>query len=407
MAAGVGMVGPLAPFRGGFSEWLDELGYTSLSSGALVRLMADVSTWLASEGLDASAFTGDAVEEFLIRRRAAGRTGHLSGRGLAPLLRFLRERGVVPEECVAVPATRVECLLEEYHCYLVGERGLAAGSVRIYVRVARLFLDAMPKATQDDLELLCASDVTVFVLGLARAREHVSRPRSATNLASASTGVRSLLGFLFLTGRTPRSLAAAVPSAARWRGGALPRAVDSGCVSRMLASCDRVSAVGRRDFAIVLLLARLGLRVSEVAGLSLDDVDWRAGEMLVRGKGGRGDRLPVPHDVGEAIAAYLRDGRPPTTCRSVLLRVRAPHGALTGDAVAMIVARACERAGLERVGAHRLRHTAATEMLHAGASLREIGQVLRHDREETTAIYAKVDVLALAGLARPWPGAPS
>ena len=321
---------------------------------------------------------------------------------LAPLLGYLRELGAVPAAGAPSASTAAERLLEEYRCYLVQERGLAAATVRNYVEVARLFLLGLPDSTRGDLGHLCAGDVTAFVLGLSRVRGRA--PRSARNLVSASTGLRSLLRFLFLEGRTRTSLVAAVPAAARWKGGSLPRALDAGWVAGMLDGCDRARAVGRRDFAILTVLVRLGLRSGEVAGLLLDDVDWRAGDLLVRGKAHRRDRLPLPHDVGEAIAGYLRDGRPPSRCRRVFLRALAPRVEMTPGAVGMVVALACDRAGVPRVGAHRLRHTAATEMLRHGSSLSEVGQVLRHRRPETTAIYAKVDRAALAVLARPWPG---
>ena len=232
-------------------------------------------------------------------------------------------------------------------------------------------------------------DVTAFVLDLAHA--HQCDPGSAKNLVTVSTGLRSLLRFLFLQGRTPMPLADAVPAAARWRDSALPRALDAEFVTAMLSSCDRTRAVGRRDLAIITLLVRLGLRSSEVAHLRLDDVDWRAGDLLVRGKGNREERLPVPCDVGESMMGYLREGRPASSCRSLCLRALAPHVEMSPGAVGMVVALACDRAGRPRVGAHRLRHNTATEMLRGGASLSEVGDVLRHIRPATTSIYAKVD----------------
>lgn len=258
---------------------------------------------------------------------------------------------------------------------------------------------------RERLEHLSAADVTAFVLGLARARGR--GPRSGKHLLTASTRLRSLLRFLFLEGRTPISLADAVPSAARWRQRGLPRAVDARSVSALLDGCDRSRAVGQRDFAILTVLIRLGLRSSEVANLLLDDVDWRAGDLLVRGKANRIERLPVPCDVGEAMTGYLREGRPRSSSRRLFLRALAPHVEMTPGAVGMVVALACDQAGMARVGAHRLRHTAATEMLRGGASLSEIGDVLRHRRPATTAIYAKVDRAGLSVLARPWPADPS
>ena len=218
------------------------------------------------------------------------------------------------------------------------------------------------------------------------------------------TALRSLLGFLHLRGLIAGPLAGAVPSTASWRLSGLPRALEPEQVQGLLDSCDREAATGRRDYAVLVMLARLGLRAGEVAALGLEDVDWRAGELRITGKGRRAERLPLPADVGEAIVAYLKDGRPATALdRSLIVRVRAPHHGLTGGGITQIVFAAAGRAGLGPINSHRLRHTAATSMLRAGASLEEVGQVLRHRQLLTTAIYAKVDRDALRALARPWP----
>lgn len=220
--------------------------------------------------------------------------------------------------------------------------------------------------------------------------------------------LRSLLRWLHLTGQVPSSLASAVPSVAGWRLSSLPKGLEPEQLRRLLAACDRRTRTGRRDYAVTLLLARLGLRAGEVARLGLDDIDWRHGEITILGKGNWGERLPLPADVGAAIAAYLRRGRPATAeGRSVFVRVHAPHRPLTSTGVSEVVHDAAQRAGLGKIHAHRLRHTAATAMLRAGSTLPEVGQVLRHRSMLSTAIYAKVDRDALAVLARPWPVATS
>jgi integrase/recombinase XerD len=239
------------------------------------------------------------------------------------------------------------------------------------------------------------ADVSVFL-----ARE--CPRRSVSGARDLVCALRSLLRYLHLAGLIEAPLVWAVPSVADLRDRTLPRGLEPAAVRRLMASCDRRTLVGRRDYAILLLLARLGLRAGEVAAIQLDDVDWRAGELVVRGKGGRQDLLPLPVDVGEALASYLRR-RPTCECRALSLRVTAPRRGLNRSTVGWVVRAACDRAGLARVGAHRLRHTAATEMLRQGASLAEIGQVLRHREQKTTAIYAKVDREALRVLARPWP----
>lgn len=216
--------------------------------------------------------------------------------------------------------------------------------------------------------------------------------------------MRSLLRFLHLEGITERSLLGAVPLVASWRLSALPKALEPGEVARLLAACDRRTSIGRRDAAMLLLLVRLGLRAGEVAGLELGDIDWRAGELVVHSKGGRDERVPIPDDVGRAIVGYLQRGRPvDALTRHVFIRDKAPHRGLTSEAVSARVWAASRRAGLDGFRAHRLRHTAATAMLAAGAPLTEIGQLLRHRKALTTAVYAKTDVETLRGLARRWP----
>lgn len=307
---------------------------------------------------------------------------------------YLRSVGVAPTPVAEVPESAFDVLVNAYGSYLVRERGLAETTARDYSAIARLFLSG-PDVV--DLGGLVARDVTAFV-GRECARRGVS---SAKYMA---VGLRSLLRYLHVAGLVETSLAEAVPAVADRRGAGLPRGLVAGDVARLLASCDRRRAVGRRDYAILTLLVRLGLRAGEVAALRLDDIDWRRGEVVVRGKGDRHERLPLPADVGEAVAGYLRQGRPRSGDRGVFLRVKAPGGELRSAGVKGVVHDACVRAGLPPVGAHRLRHTAATEMLRAGGSLPEIAQVLRHRRLETTSIYAKVDRAALVGLARPWPG---
>jgi len=232
-----------------------------------------------------------------------------------------------------------------------------------------------------------------------------SCPGRATGSAKLIVTVtRSLLHWLHLIGIVEVSLAASVPAVAGWKLAGLPQALRPAELRALLGSCDRRTSTGRRDYAIVLLLARLGLRSGEVARLGLDDIDWHAGELRIVGKGNRGESLPLPADVGGAITAYLRRGRPASAeGRSVFVRVHAPHRALTAGGVGNVVTAAGERAGLGHVHAHQLRHTAATAMLRAGSPLAEVGQVLRHRSAFTTAIYAKVDQDALAVLARPWP----
>jgi site-specific recombinase XerD len=310
-------------------------------------------------------------------------------------LAYLREVGVAAPAGGAAGGP-LEGLLDDYHRYLTCERGLAQSTARDYERIARLFLVEHELEGGLGPERLSAADVSVFL-----ARE--CPKRSTPSAQQLVTGLRALLRYLHVAGVIELPLRWAVPAVADRRGLSLPRGLEPVVVARLLASCNRHSLTGRRDYAVLLLLTRLGLRAGEVAAIRLEDLDWRGGELLVRGKGNRHDWLPLPVDVGKALVSYLR-WRPRSECRAVFLCVHAPLGPVSAGVVSQVVRAACTRAGLKRVGAHRLRHTAATGMLRAGASLPEIAQVLRHQRLETTAQYARVDGQALRALARPWPG---
>lgn len=380
----------------GFAEWLFGRGYRPGSAQVQLRLLADLGGWLVEQGRKPADLTWEDVERFLEARRA--RVVDLTGaRALGPLLSYLRGLGVIPER-LRVADTPVERLLAAYRDYLQHERGLAVATVAGLERVARLFLLERGDPLEDALARLSAREVTEFVMA-----QCASGRFAAASAKNVTGGLRSLLRFLHLAGFTPIALADAVPSVAGWRLASLPRALDPGTVARLLDSCDQATVTGRRDLAILTILTRLGLRAGEVAKLRLEDIDWRAGELTIRGKGATIERLPLPHDVGVTLVAYLRDGRPPCALREVFLPVRAPIAPLSSIAITAVVRCACDRVGVPRVGAHRLRHTIATELLAAGAPLAEIAPVLRHASVSTTAIYAKVDRTALRALARPWP----
>jgi integrase/recombinase XerD len=395
----VRVTGPLAEYADGFAARLAELGYTPLSAANQLRVMARLSRWLVVSGLMPAGLTAGQADAFLAGCRARGYTCWLSERGLAPLLGHLRALGVVPGPDRRRPGTAAELLLDRYRAWLASERGLAAGTIGYYLAEAGLFLARVAGPDLAGLAELAAAPVSSFVAAECQRR-------STGSAKILVTALRSLLRFLFADGVLAADLVAAVPAVAGWRGAGLPKALPPGYVTALLACCDRDAPVGGRDFAVITLLARLGLRACEVAALELDDIGWRAGEIIIRGKGGSSERMPLPADAGEALAGYLRRGRPAgTRSRAVFLRARAPVGPLSADGVKAIIRQRCSRAGLAPVGAHRLRHTAATRMLEAGSSLAEVGQVLRHRSPATTAIYAKVDHAALRALALPWPGA--
>ena len=395
------VTGALAPYAEGFRRELSRQGYSPWTAPEHMYLMSDLSRWLDGRDLSPAQLSPARIEEFLIHRQARGQARWTTPRALVPLLGYLRGLGIVPAPAAPAPASPAEVLLVEFAGYLATERGLGSATIAGYRHLAGLFLGACapePAVEGCGLKRLEPQQINTFLLAECA-------QRSIGSTKNVVTAVRVLMRFLYLQGYTSVSLAGSVPRAIPWRDSGRSRALEPGQVSRLLASCDRRTAAGRRDFAILTILARLGLRASEVASLKLADVDWRAGEITVCGKGGRKDRLPLPADVGEAIAGYCRKGRPRNEHRALFLQVQAPYGPLLSHAVTCVVQAACRRAGMDPVGAHRLRHSAATAMRRAGAPLHEIGQVLRHRLVASSALYAKDDLPALASIARPWPGA--
>jgi site-specific recombinase XerD len=397
---GVRVAGPLALYARGFAAELARLGYSTWWAQKQLQMAAQLSGWLGKAGLDASDLDAAAIETYVAARRAARYGEFVTPRALALLLGYLRGLGVVPPPEVSAPPALADELLDSYGRWLLAERGLRPEVARGYLAAVRPFVTAHADGGQARLQGLTSGDVVAFLTA-------ESRRLAPGTVQRVTTALRSLLRFWHLQGLTGGPLDRAVPRAADRRPG-LPRPLEHGHVAALLASCDQQTAMGRRDLAMLILLARLGLRAGEVAALTLDDIDWRAGEITITGKGGRRDRLPLPADAGQALADWLLHGRPVAALdRSVFIRARAPRSGLTPVAVTQVVAAAAQRAGLGTIYAHRLRHSAATAILAEGGSLAEIGQVLRHRRIVTTAAYTKVNVEALRALARTWPGASS
>lgn len=396
-AATVRVSGPLADYKHGLWAHLRSLGYPTSSSANKLHVLAHLSRWLDERRIAPALITTGMLGEFLGDRRAAGYTTCFTLRALAPLVEYLIRRGVIPPlSTVPEPQTPLEMLLGDYERYLIEECALTTKTVARRKTVARQFLAPL-LGKSPNLGDMTAVDVTKFVIEAA----HSLTPASVGELTSS---LRALFRYLTFEGLTATDLTKAVPSVARRRLCGLPKVLTSDAVERMIGGCDRRAHVGRRDYAVLLLLARLGLRAGEVAGLRLDEFDWNNGELLIRGKGGRQDLLPVPGVVGEAVAAYLRRGRPQLSeSRSVFLSVRAPCRPLSSPAIGQIVRAAGRRVGV-KASAHQLRHTIATEMLGGGATLGQISRVLRHQSPDTTVIYAKVDLTRLRELVRPWPG---
>lgn len=391
--------GPLAAFADGLRRELAGKGYALDTIVDHVHLLADLSGWLGSQGMGAADLTEQVAKEFLRVRRAAGRRIGVTDRALAPTLEFLRGLRVAPQPAPAAleSLSPQEVLLVEYRRYLAGERGLAVGTIKQYLRCAGAFLGWLPGSAVS-LSGLTAGQVISFVMEWARRGEGL--PPDMVALPA----LRCFLRFLHIAGHIPHALSGAVPSG-RGHPGRLgvPRAVSGDAIRAVLGSCDRDSAAGRRDYAIIVSLTRLALRGGEVARLELGDVGWRCGDVTIRGKGGRVDVLPLPRDVGEAWADYLLRARPKTTSTALFVTMVAPFHGLATSSVTQVLSRACARAGIARFGPHRIRHAVACGLLDSGASMEEIGQLLRHAQERTTAIYAKADQARLAGLARPCP----
>jgi len=393
--------GPLAAQIAAFAKWARDQGYAPRSRYRRVLLAAGLSRWLGRQAVRLRHVSAEHPVRYLRSRARRVQVHRGDAAALRQLVEFLRRQGVIPAAKIAPRRlTPVEQTVQAFERYLRDERALADATVINYVPFIRGFLADRFGDGAVTLSHLSASDVVRFVQRQA-ARLHLKRAKLVT------CALRSFLQYARYRGDIVLDLAAAVPTVANWSMTSIPRAIPAEHVRQLLAGVSRRTAMGRRDYAILLLLARLGLRSSEVVGLELGDLDWNAGRLSVRGKGGQRTALPLPADVGAAIVAYLRHGRPRSPSRRVFLRARAPiRGFLGQSAVGSLVRHTLERAGIEAPtkGAHQFRHALATQMLRHGASLTEIGAVLRHHSPETTKMYTKVDVDALRTLALPWPG---
>jgi len=393
--------GPLSLGISGFAKWTRDEGYASSSRWRKVHLARDFSRWLGKQAVSVRHVSSAHVARSLRSRARRVQIQKGDAAALRQFINLLRRQGVVsPEKIAPCRLTPVEHAVDAFERYLRNERTLGEAAVVNYAPFVRRFLADRFGNRPVRLARLDAGDVVGFVQRQVP-RLHLKRAKLLT------TALRSYLHYARYRGDITPDLAAAVPAVASWSMTSIPRAIPAEAVRRLLASANRRTAMGRRDYAILLLLARLGSRAGEVVRLELEDLDWNAASLSVPGKGGQRSTLPLPTDVGAAIAAYLRHGRPPSSSRRVFLRARAPiRGLLGAQAISSLVRHNLLRAGIQAPthGAHQFRHALATEMLRHGASLAEIGEVLRHRSPETTKIYTKVDVEALRTLALPWPG---
>mgnify|MGYP001380104241 CR=1 FL=1 len=393
--------GALGAYVDELAQQLSDEGYARASARYALQLVADLGRWMVRRKIVVAQLNAQHLERYLeYRSRHRQRRSGGDAAVMRRLLKLLCERGIVAT-AAPIEQTPAQSLEEAFRHYLEQERRLAPATLLLYLPVVRRFLAECFADGEPQLDRLRASDVVRFVQREAVRLRHPKRAKLMT------TALRSFFQYARYRGLIKIDLRSSVPTVANWSMASLPRGLPSEDVQRLLSHCDRHTKVGRRDWAILLLLARLGLRAGEVVRLTLDDLDWERGEVCIRAKGGNSDRLPIPQDVGTALADYLHRLRPACSARQVFLRMKAPHrGFASSVAICCIVRRALKRAGLNPAhkGAHLLRHSVATELLRRGASLAEIGELLRHRNQQTTMIYAKVDLDLLRPLALPWPG---
>jgi site-specific recombinase XerD len=392
--------GPIGDFMDLYAAHLMQQGYTRESGRRLIKIASDLSCWLKRKRLalgDLDELVLDRYYRYRKRRRYCGRHARAA---LGKVLTLLRDVDACnPRKRVAPNAS--EILIKEFRVYLTEKVGLRVASFIRRLPTVRRFLDE-----QFGDGILDWSDLSAeTVIGFVQRHAHDYSPASAQSMCLA---LRSFFRYLTYRGYLNTHYAKAVPSVRQWKLSGVPQYLSPQQIQRVLVRCDRSAARGKRDYAILLLLARLGLRSKEVVGLSLDDIDWSSGQFTLRNtKTERSVTMPLLTDVGEALADYLKSARPPSVSRRVFLRESAPHvGFADSAAIYDIVKSALARASVDapRKGGHLFRHSLATEMLRSGATLREIGHVLRHRDPDTTRIYAKVDLPALRTLALPWPG---
>lgn len=383
-----------------FSEQMRSRGYAPTSLRSATRLAQDFANWLDQLEIDVCCVEAGIIDEYLGDRGLLRRSRRGDAFTLREFLRLVSVNGTAAAQkpSATTPGLHVR---QEFEHYLRCERGLANASIRLYGDAVGRFLDHVFGDGDVRLSEITAAQVICFVQFDAQRLQHSKRAKVMTS------ALRSFLQYGRYLGDIRTDLHASVPTVANWSMSGVPRAISASQVRTLIAQCDRRTPTGRRDYAVLLLLARLGLRAGEVVDLTLDDLDWHDGSIRIRGPAQRCDRLPMPADVGAALADYLRDGRPACCVRNVFIRSRAPRQGLRGpSAVSCIVFRALRCAGIDSPckGAHLLRHSLATQMLGSGASLGEIGEILRHRNPQTTTIYAKIDLASLQALAIAWPG---
>jgi len=395
--------GPAGPYLDEFTDWLAQRGYRQETIRNRLQGVSQFGFWAQTNDIRLQSFSPLALNDFrhyLSNRRRL----HLSGGqfsiawlGAQLFLEFLQAKRLVAPSEVPPAATPPE-LLGAFEDWMLVHRGVRPSTLANYQHHLIDLLTHLGEVP----EQFNAAQLRTFILTYAE----------RSSLATAKTRVkatRAFLRFLIATERCPTDLEAAIPKLAEWRLSTLPRYLPPADIERVIAACDNSTAIGIRDKAIILLLARLGLRASEVADLQFDAIGWSQGTFSVTGKSRREVKLPLPQEVGDALLHYLETARPPITSNHIFITAIAPWVPITRSVVKSAAAQAMRRAGVEApsFGAHVLRHSAATALLRQGVSLQVVGEVLRHRCMDTTAHYAKVDVDLLQQVAKPWPGAAS
>lgn len=392
--------GPLCRIIPAYAAFLSQQGYTEHSAHLQLRFLNDMNQWLRQQRLQATDLSEPTINRYMEFRHQRFRPRRDDASILSRLVHLLQAHGLLPREPARPPDNPRQRIENDYDRYLTEERGLSVATRINYRPFIQKFLSTQFGDNPIRFDDLNADDVIRFI----RHQAVRLNPKRAGLMVSA---LRSFFRYLRYRGDITTDLAACVPAIANWQFSALPKFLQPDQVQQVLSQCDRRTAQGRRDYAIFLLLARLGLRACEIVSLTLDDIHWQAGEISIQGKGNRSALLPLPPDVGGAIAAYLEKDRPICSTRRVFIRMKAPRrGFANSAAISTIVARTLKKAGIDspHTGAHLFRHTLATQMLRQGAALAEIALLLRHSSINTTTVYAKVDLTALRTLAQPWPG---
>ena len=392
--------GPLDGIIPTYKDFLSQQGFSKISACQQLRFLADMNRWLHQKRLSISDLTAHTIQRYLRLRHRRLRPRRDDAAILNRLVHLLHTQGLLPKKDTRLPDNPHQYIDNDFDRYLSEERGLCLATRINYRPFIQKFLTVQFGNKPARLAELNANDVIRFI----RKQALHLHPKHAGLMVSA---LRSFFRFLHHRGDITIDLAACVPPIANWKFSTLPKFIQPDQIQRVLNHCDRQTSKGRRDFAILLLLARLGLRACEIVGLTLDNIHWQAGKISIQGKAKRPAMLPLPPDVGRAIAAYLKNDRPACSTRRLFICMRAPHrGFANSIAISTIVARSLKRAGIDcpHTGAHLFRHSLATQMLRQGATLSDIALLLRHSSLNTTTIYAKVDLTALHALAQPWPG---